>query len=129
MPQYQTKQRKELLDYLAFHSDEQISARRIARDLPHVSLSAVYRNLALLEREGKISRCTNADGRETSYRFVPGEACRGHMHLSCRRCGHLYHLNDEKSKLLIESIKASEAFSVDPADTVLYGVCARCRRA
>lgn len=127
MSGYQTKQRTELLAYLARHSEERISAQKIAKDLPHVSLSAVYRNLVTLEKEGKISRCVNTEGRETSYRFAHSEACLGHLHLSCRKCGHLYHLDDKQSRQLIDSINATQSFCVDPADTVLYGVCAQCR--
>ena len=56
MSRYSTRQRKLLLDYLSAHPHQLLSAGEIARDLREreVSLSAVYRNLAQLEAEGKI---------------------------------------------------------------------------
>ena len=58
MPRYSTRQRKLLLDYLSAHPHQLLSAGEIARDLREreVSLSAVYRNLAQLEAEGKAQK-------------------------------------------------------------------------
>lgn len=55
MPKYSTQQRKALLHYLSEHPDEHLSTRQIAQALAaeKISLSAVYRNLAALEAEGK----------------------------------------------------------------------------
>ena len=59
MPKYSTQQRKALLHYLSEHPDEHLSTRQIAQALAakKISLSAVYRNLAALEAEGKVRRC------------------------------------------------------------------------
>ena len=59
---YKTKQREALLDYLAQHADEDLSAQQIAGALAaqDISRSAVYRNLATLEQEGALRRSFRA---------------------------------------------------------------------
>lgn len=54
MAKYLTRQRRQLLDYLSWHTDEQMTARQIADALTqeNISLSAVYRNLSDLEADG-----------------------------------------------------------------------------
>lgn len=60
MPRYSTKQREALLAFLNAHGHELLSASQIADGLraQQVSISAVYRNLADLEREGKVRKHT-----------------------------------------------------------------------
>ena len=54
MARYLTRQRKQLLEYLSEHTDEQMTARQIADALTaeSISISAVYRNLSALEEDG-----------------------------------------------------------------------------
>ena len=58
MAAYITKQRRILLTFLEDHPDESLSAADIAKALADrsISVSAVYRNLAALEEEGRIRR-------------------------------------------------------------------------
>ena len=58
MSKYMTKQRKALLNYLSAHADEKLSAKQIEENLSGegISISAVYRNLSDLEKEGGGSR-------------------------------------------------------------------------
>ena len=53
-----TKQRKALLAFLSAHADEELTARQMEQALSEqgISISAVYRNLADLEKEGKVRR-------------------------------------------------------------------------
>ena len=78
MQSYSTKQRKLLLSYLAAHADEELAADVISRDLSHegVSVSAVYRNLAALEADGKIQKVTKSGTRRAFYRFSDAAECR-----------------------------------------------------
>ena len=54
MQAYMTQPRKRLLSYLHGHADETLSAGQIAQDLPEISVSAVYRNLSALEKDGAV---------------------------------------------------------------------------
>lgn len=129
MPKYMTKQRKALLDYLSRHADEKLSAKKIEADLSSegISISAVYRNISDLEKEGKIRRVNQSGSREVFYQYTDGAHCKECLHLSCEKCGKTYHMNSEVTKMLIENLAQSDEFAIDKASTVLYGVCRECR--
>ena len=94
VPKYMTKQRKALLRYLSQHADETLSAKQIEAALSGegISISAVYRNLSELEREGKIRRVNQSGSREVFYQYTDGAHCRECLHLSCEKCGKTYHM-------------------------------------
>ena len=93
MPRYTTRQREALLDYLSRHPDQPLTVREIAAGVEPdgVSLSAVYRNLAELEAAGLIRRESRPGSREAVVQYVGAENCRGHLHLTCTRCGRTVH--------------------------------------
>ncbi len=129
MPKYITKQRKALLSYLSRHADEKLSARQMEAELggEGISISAVYRNLADLEKEGKVRRVNCSGSREVFYQYTEGEHCRECLHLSCEKCGKTYHMNNAGAEMLIQNLAQSDEFAIDKANTVLYGVCKECR--
>lgn len=125
-----TKQRKALLNYLSMHADERLSAKQLEDALKSegISISAVYRNLSELEREGKVRRVNNSGSREVFYQYTDGAHCKDCLHLSCEKCGKTYHMNSAVAQTLIENLAQSDEFTIDKANTVLYGVCGDCRK-
>ncbi len=130
MAKYLTKQRKLLLDFLAEHTDETLSAGQIADALSgkEISTSAIYRNLAALEQEGRLKRSARPGSQEAYYRFTDEEECRGHLHLSCLCCGKTVHVEEAETDALTHQLAKSEGFALDREDTVLYGICADCQK-
>lgn len=124
-----TKQRKALLEYLSLHADEKLTARQIAADVSAegISTSAVYRNLSELESEGKVRRVNQSGSREVFYQYTDGEHCKDCLHLSCEKCGKTYHMNMQGAQMLVQNLAQSDEFTIDKANTVLYGVCKECR--
>ncbi len=130
MPKYVTKQRKLLIDYLARHTDESLSAGQIARALADtVSKSAVYRNLADMEAEGRLRRIAGGGAREVVYQYSDGASCGGCLHLSCKKCGKTVHMEKQVADALVDRVAESDHFSIDKGETVIYGVCASCQKA
>ncbi len=129
MPKYMTKQRKSLLAYLSLHADETLSARQIEAALSEegISISAVYRNLAELEKDGKVRRVNQSGSREVFFQYTDGAHCKECLHLSCEKCGKTYHMNTQGAAMLIENLAQSDEFTIDKTSTVLYGVCKDCR--
>ena len=129
MPDYKTQQRKVFLAYLSQHTDELLSARQIADALADekISLSAVYRNLAQLEAEEKVRRSSKSGTREVYYQYLDAENCKGALHMSCVKCGRTFHMASGNAVLFAKHLAQSEQFTLDAADTVLYGTCADCR--
>ena len=130
MAKYMTKQRKLLLNYLSEHTDETLSAGQIAEALTdqRISASAIYRNLATLEQEGCLKRSAKPGSQEIYYRYADDERCRGHLHLSCLRCGKTMHLEEAETDTLAHHLAENEGFTLDRTDTVLYGICADCQK-
>lgn len=130
MSKYMTRQRKTILRYLSDHADERFSARQMEEALrtEDISISAVYRNLSELEREGKIRRVSQSGSRETFYQYTDAHACKDCLHLSCERCGKTYHMNMPGAQMLIDNLASSDEFTIDKANTVLYGVCKDCNK-
>ncbi|MBQ3284713.1 MAG: transcriptional repressor [Ruminococcus sp.] len=128
MPKYITKQRKILTDYLMQHVDENLSAGQIADALSDtVSKSAVYRNLADMEAEGKLHRVMGGGGREVIYRYSGSHACSESLHLSCKKCGKTVHMQKQLADSLVQSVAQNDDFAIDKGETVIYGVCAACQ--
>ena len=130
MQRYNTRQRTALLEYLHKHADEAVSAAEIAEALKKesISISAVYRNLSLLESENKIHRVSRSDDRTVYYRFTGCDECKSHLHLSCSHCGRTFHMDLPSTKKLIEDVEERSDFAIDSSDTVLYGLCSDCRK-
>lgn len=128
MSQYITKQRQVLLKYFEEHIDEPVCAKNIMKDLKNenISASAIYRNLAYLEKEDKLQKISINDSGETFYRYKAFEKCRGCLHLSCKRCGKTFHLNTPGTKSIESTLSDTENFTLDRSDTILYGICGDC---
>lgn len=129
MSKYMTKQRRILTEYLAKHTDESLTANTIAEALSDtISKSAVYRNLAAMENEGKLRRVAAGNSREVFYQYTDTDSCREHLHMSCKRCGKTYHMEQSIAKLLIDNLDEKENFSIDKGETILYGICGDCKK-
>ena len=130
MAKYQTKQRKTLLTYLEQHPDELLSVEQIAADLTDdsISVSAIYRNFAELESEGKVHKVSRMGERNSYYRYIAAAPCRESLHLSCQKCGKSYHLNPQLAEALTKSLANTEHFEIDIGSTVIYGTCNVCAK-
>ncbi len=130
MARYATKQRSALLDFLSEHADVPLTAGFIFEALASkgISLSAVYRNLADLKKEGKIQRITRDGSRQVFYRYTDAEECRSHLHLSCFKCGKTFHMETPMTDRLLHSVAEGAHFDVDSSATILYGICEDCKK-
>lgn len=126
---YSTAQRKAMLAFLEQHPDELLSAQQIAAGLKGetISQSAVYRNLAILEQEEKVRRCSKSGSRTVFYQYIDSEHCRGALHMTCLKCGRTFHMAQPNAELFARHLAQSEAFTLNPTDTVLYGTCGNCK--
>ncbi|MBR3077890.1 MAG: transcriptional repressor [Oscillospiraceae bacterium] len=127
MQAYMTQPRKRLLNYLHQHADETLTAGQIAQDLPEISVSAVYRNLSALEQDGAVRKVAKGGSREVFYQYLKAEECRDHLHLSCKKCGKTFHMDEAETEALLDAIAKLDGFTVDRTDTVLYGLCSGCQ--
>lgn len=117
-----------MLDFLSENTDTLLSAKQIYECLKKfdISRSAVYRNLTDLEKSGEITRCSKTNSREVFYRYINADKCRECLHLSCKKCGKTFHMEENFADSIISNIAKNEEFQIDVGNTVLYGVCRNC---
>lgn len=127
--QYNTEQRKILLELLHSHEDETLSALSIIDILSryNISKSAVYRNLADLEKDGKIRRVSRPNERIAYYQYIDDDHCKGKIHISCINCGKTSHLSSDSANSIVNTLINQDEFSLDNNETILYGICKDCK--
>lgn len=110
-----TEKRKELLAELK-KNHECISARELAKLLPHIDQATVYRNLDLFVKEG-LARKYVFDGSESVYEY----AHKDHHHAVCTSCEKVIHVQ-VSDKDLIQKLNIKD-FDVSSVDVVVRGTC------
>ena len=80
-----------------------------------------------LEKENRVKRCIRDNSREVLYQYIDLPECRSSLHLMCRVCGRMFHLEPEQTNKLVEHVEKAQGFVIDKSETILYGVCKDCR--
>lgn len=127
---YNTRQKEKLLDYLVSNMDRHTSVQEISSFLTAegtpVGTATIYRQLDKLVESGEVRKYSFDGKTGACYQYIGDGTCREHFHLKCLRCGRLIHLNCDHLSGLNEHILKHHGFTVDPVQTVFYGVCAEC---
>ncbi len=127
MAQYKTEQKKLLLDFLSANSGRSYTIEEIIAALDgNIGKSTVYRLMTRLVEEKKVHKSAG-DGRTFLYRVTADEHCKHHLHLQCKDCGRVLHLDQATSDALLDSVRCARDFLVSEEDTVLMGRCAQCK--
>ncbi len=129
---YQTRQRKRLVSFLEENADRQFTSAELTAVLCGENCSGkstVYRQLQQLTEEGVLRRFRGENAQSVLYQYVgKHHECERHFHLKCTGCGTLVHLDCDHMQTLQQHILADHDFFVDPAVTVLYGICHACAK-
>ena len=125
---YSTKQREELVSFLEKHADEPLSVKQIAEGLKEkdISVSAVYRNISRLEKEGAVARIAKLGTNEDLFKYTLSKKCANCIHLTCTECGKTYHLENNETKKMEQGLQTNNGFYINKTKTVIYGVCKKC---
>ncbi len=133
MATYQTKPRKQLIDYLKSHPDQSFTAEELTTALKlhyhndSPGKSTVYRLIRKLEQEGLVKRFDEDGSNRAYYRFTDLQCC-DHLHLKCTGCGKLIHMKSAASHQLLADILRNDGFAVDGHQTILFGKCNLCNK-
>lgn len=125
--EYKTQTRQKITDYMAENPDRIFKASEIAKSLPEISLSTIYRNLSRMEKAGVVQIVGADDNNELRYRYTGPGQCEEKMHLVCKECGKFFHLEGPALKVLQLSVQRS-GFELDQQQSVLLGRCSGCSR-
>lgn len=135
MTGYHTEQKKTLLRFLREHRAEAYTIEEAARELKTLygesapAKSTVYRLMQRLVEDGEVKRLVMGNSRRFVYQLTDGATCHSHLHMQCRACGRLFHLEERISHALARQIADAEGFTLCESDTVLLGECATCHHA
>ncbi len=129
MKKYSTTQRVLLLSFLKSNSEKQFSVDELYAALGDegISRSAIYRNIDKLSAERVVRRFTDAGGSRSLYQYVGGEECSFHLHLQCKGCGRIIHMDPATSETVVGAALKKNGFHVDKKDTMLLGRCRSCK--
>lgn len=87
--------------------------------------STVYRLVSRLVDVGCVKRIADERSRHVTYQFVGDHGCSEHLHLKCKDCGKLIHLDSELSHVLEDTLKKTRGFELDEG-ALLVGRCKDC---
>lgn len=129
---YRTQYRSWILNYFEKHGDDMIPASEVFSEMRKEGLSinqaTVYRNLDRLEENGKIRGHKLNRKEEKFYQYLePGHDCSHHLHLYCKRCGKVIHLDCSFMNEIEDHLMKEHGFLLDCSDSVLVGLCETCR--
>ncbi len=120
-----------ITSYLKNHEEHRIAAADIYEHLREhecdVNKTTVYRNLDKLEAEGVLKKYKLPDEAISYYRYVD-PSCNHHLHMQCKRCGKIFHLNCEFMDEITEHLLKDHGFLLDCSDSLLVGLCEDCRK-
>jgi Fur family ferric uptake transcriptional regulator len=124
---YNTEKRSEITAFLKAAPNRAFTVDEIAAAVcPDGSArSTVYRIVSKMVGEGKLRKITDEHSRHTTYQYLGESGCCEHLHLKCKDCGRLIHLDEETSHLLEEKIMANGHFAIDEG-AMLFGRCEGC---
>lgn len=123
---YNTEKRNNILKFFKQtrlpHSIEEIAAA-ILED--GKGKSTVYRLISKLVDEGVVQRITDPKSRRVTYQYMGRGECHDHLHLKCKECGKLIHLDEDISEALEKRIRKIAGFELDDG-ALLFGRCESC---
>ena len=87
--------------------------------------STVYRLVSELVEAGAVRKISDEKTRHCTYQYVGGAECKSHLHLKCRECGRLIHLEKALSSKLLSEVYDAGGFLIE-SGCMLFGKCREC---
>jgi Fur family ferric uptake transcriptional regulator len=125
---YLTEQRKLLYSFFEQHPHDSFCVKDIyaALSAEGISISAIYRNLSSMKKDGVVRCYADEGSRDIYYRFVNNVHCADAIHLTCTDCGKTFHMSSEAAEKMQSELEGFEGFRINKDKTVLYGTCKEC---
>ncbi|MBQ6374469.1 MAG: transcriptional repressor [Clostridia bacterium] len=129
--EYNTRQKRELLSFLNDRGLNHFSVDDVVFEMKdrgeRIGRSTVYRYLEQLAEQGSVRKYQSMQG-VTQYQMVDDDSrCDEHFHMMCSKCGCLMHVDCRLMRMLSEHLMTDHGFVLDPRETILKGVCGKCR--
>jgi len=127
---YTTGKRERIIEFLSENRDTSYTLEEICSALTDggKGKSTVYRLVSELVGEGRITRISDGRTRHFTYQYVGEDSCHSHLHLKCKGCGRLLHLDGEVSRSFESAVRRVGGFLIDEG-AFLFGTCEKCAEA
>lgn len=124
---YTTGKKERIVEFLSDNADKSYTLEQICEAVTDAGRgkSTVYRLVSELLESGSITRLSDGKTRHCTYQYVGGELCHTHLHLKCKGCGRLMHLDRELSESFESAVKRVGGFLIDDG-ALLMGTCNDC---
>ncbi len=124
---YVTGKKELITEYLSKNADASFTLEEICDAVVKDGggKSTVYRLVSELVNDGCVRRLTDGHTRHVTYQYIGDEHCHGHLHLKCKGCGKLIHLDEELSRELEGKVRSLGGFVIEEG-TLLFGTCLGC---
>jgi len=121
-----TKQREVILRVLTTtnsHPTVDWIYDEVRKEIPHVSLGTVYRNLKLLRESGEVLEL-DLSGAFSRFDGNPDN----HYHFRCEKCGRVFDVDEPVNKELDERVAQKTGFKVSHHRIEFRGLCKECQK-
>lgn len=130
---YKTAARAGITEYLKTNADRTVTVGDIMKGLGGegrgINVSTVYRYLSKLSEEGLVNKYVAGKGEMAVYQYAgASHNCSEHIHLQCRVCGRVIHLDCGFMDEIRSHILEHHGFGIECKGSILYGICEECSR-
>lgn len=94
----------------------------VRKEIPHISLGTIYRNLRLLRERGEIL--------ELDFNGTPGRfeaRTDNHYHFMCQKCEKVFNVDEPIDKKLNGRVARKTGFKILYDQFEFYGLCRECQ--
>lgn len=124
---YNTDRKNEIIALLSAESERAFTTEEICtRLLDGGGKSTVYRIISELTQSGVIKKIADPKSRRVRYQYFGKKECSEHLHLKCRSCERLIHLDKKSSQAIIDCLNIGGSFTLDTTE-ILSGQCKNCK--
>jgi len=127
MRDYETRQRRLLQDFVEKNSDKHFTIEELGKMIAGVSVSALYRNVNQMVKDGTLRRFRQEGQRKLLYQYMGLSECSEHLHLKCSKCGMILHVDNASTNSFVRELRRNLQFELDKTATILFGDCAICK--
>ena len=121
-----THQRDTLFDVIAgagAHLDADDIYRLARKRDPRISLSTVYRTLAVLKQKGLVDELHLTE----EHHHYEARSAEQHYHLLCTNCGTVEEVSGEPVTRFQEALAREHSFTITSFQLDVAGICRNCR--
>ena len=124
---YKTGKKELIVELLSKNADRSYTIEEIsdAVTFDGRGKSTVYRLVSELVESGSLRRLSDGKTRHCTYQYVGDERCHKHLHLKCKECGRLIHLDEGITRAFEKKILTLGGFCIEEG-SFLFGTCSEC---